>query len=72
MCIFIAGTVNKQGKRYYVLKRNVWTHERGLRQEYIGWLGNEKKLTKENACKICEAKGLRLEELARARGLVIL
>lgn len=71
MSLFI--TRNQQG--HYVIKENFWVKGKdgpgATRQRYIGYVGKEPKLPLEKAIKICEKRGLRLEDLKRIRGLTI-
>jgi len=58
---------------FYVLRKNHWDAERkATRQEYIAYVGKEKRITKEKAMKIEREKGISLDELKTVEGLEII
>ncbi len=65
----------KNQKGYYVIREQFW--EKGkdgpgaMRQRYIAYVGKEPRLARSKALKICEEKGIKLQDLEAVRGLTI-
>lgn len=55
---------------YYELRRNFWK-EGSVRQEYLAYLGKEKRIQRLKALRICAEKNLTLHDLKRVKDLAI-
>lgn len=55
---------------YYELRRNYWK-EGSVRQEYLAYLGKEKRVQRAKALAICAEKHIALKDLERVKDLVI-
>jgi len=56
----------------YVLAKAIWDkEERRQKQKYVGYVGTKPVLTLAKAKEICKAKGLKLEDLKKVKGLRI-
>lgn len=65
----------KDGKRYpfWVLRENSWdSNTKSVRQQYVAYVGIRPELTLSKARRICEEKGLSLEDLRAVKGLTII
>lgn len=65
----------KKGNRVYFweIKETFWDKQiKKTRQRFIGYLGKEPTLTESKAQKICEKRGITMEQLRKVNRLIII
>lgn len=78
MSLFLTrGSKKPKGKttpthRFYVLRENRWdTEAKTQRQRHVAYIGVEPTITEEKAKRICDEKGITMDQLRNVRRLRI-
>lgn len=79
MALFLTrGSKKPKGKTkathtFYVLRENRWDHKaKSSRQRHVAYIGTKPEITAEKAERICEEKGITMDQLQRVNRLTII